>query len=270
MGKNLALRITVAIFGIPALIYICIKGDYFLLILGILLAVIGGLELGLMLRQRGYRANLALAIILPVLFVIAAFYEYPLLNLVVASFLLHTILNVIDYTRSGKTDLAQFLSEMFGRLLPVFYLGLLSSYIIYLGKIPEWGGYLLVFVFLIVWATDTAAYFGGLALGKHKLSLMLSPNKTWEGFYFGFAGALIAGIFSKLIFLDIGWPEIIVLSLAACLLGQIGDLFESGLKRHCLVKDSSSILPGHGGILDRFDSFLFAVPVVYLIFSYWK
>ena len=70
--------------------------------------------------------------------------------------------------------------------------------------------------------------------------------------------------------LDLGWLKILTMSLAACFLGQIGDLFESAIKRHCRVKDSSTIVPGHGGVLDRFDSFLFAVPAVYYIALYWK
>jgi phosphatidate cytidylyltransferase len=146
---------------------------------------------------------------------------------------------------------------------------LLSSYIIRLDQDSVIGGRLLILIFMIVWAADTAAYFGGKAIGKHKLSETISPKKTWEGFYFGFLGALFAAVVAKLVFLDLSWPKIIVISLLACLFGQIGDLFESAIKRHCGVKDSSSILPGHGGILDRFDSFLFAVPVAYLILYIW-
>ncbi len=124
--------------------------------------------------------------------------------------------------------------------------------------------------FLRVCAVDTAAYFGGKALGKKKLAPAISPNKTWAGFYFGFLGALIAVVVSRLIFLDIEWSKLIVMAGLACLFGQIGDLFESALKRYFGVKDSSAILPGHGGILDRFDSLLFAAPVVYLIVIFWR
>jgi phosphatidate cytidylyltransferase len=132
------------------------------------------------------------------------------------------------------------------------------------------GGLLLILVFMVVWATDTFAYFGGKMIGRRKLSVSLSPNKTWEGFFFGFIGAALAAIVAKIWFLDISWIEIFVVSIAACFWGQIGDLFESAIKRHCRVKDSSAILPGHGGVLDRFDSFLFAVPAAYYIVIYWR
>ena len=269
MGKNLILRIVVAIFGIPALIYICVKGGFFLLGFTILLAVVGGAEISMMLSAKGYRSSLFLSVLLPLVFVVCAFYGYEVLDLLTITIFIHTIIIVIDYSRAKDLKLTEFPADFLGRLLPVFYVGLLSSYIIRLSKDFTIGGYLLILVFMVVWASDTAAYFGGKLMGKHKLSETVSPKKTWEGFYFGFLGALIAAVVAKLVFLNLDWIKVIVLALAACLFGQIGDLFESAIKRHCGVKDSSAILPGHGGILDRFDSFLFAVPIVYLILLVW-
>ena len=139
---------------------------------------------------------------------------------------------ITDYSRSADLDLARFSSELCGRFLPVFYLGLLTSFVIKLGLLPEIGGKLLIFTFMIVWATDSAAYFGGKTFGKHKLSPVISPNKTRAGFYFGFMGAILAAIVAKSLFLDIRWIKIIVMAIGACFLGQIGDLFESAIKRH--------------------------------------
>jgi phosphatidate cytidylyltransferase len=270
LGKNLALRFSVAIIGIPALIYICILGGYFLLALTILLAAIGGAEINFMLRARGYKASLFFSVLLPVLFVVGVFHNFPVIHLLTLTVFIHLIMIAVEYSRNEGGDLSQFLGDFFGRLLPVFYVALLASYIIWLDESTDKGGLFIILVFLIVWATDTAAYFGGLTTGRHKLSPTISPKKTLEGFLFGFIGALIAGVFSELVFLDLGWPRIIVISLAACLMGQLGDLFESAIKRHCGVKDSSSILPGHGGLLDRFDSFLFAIPAVYFIVMIWR
>ncbi|MCP4580048.1 MAG: phosphatidate cytidylyltransferase [candidate division Zixibacteria bacterium] len=270
MTKNLVLRLIVAVFGIPALIAICLSGGYYLLGFCILLAGLGGLELGLMLKKRGYRASLFFSILLPVAFVFAAFYNYPIIYVLFYSFFLTTLLIIIDYSRAGDPDLSPFLGDMFGRFLPAVYLGLLASTIINLGSLPDIGGLILLLVFMVVWATDSAAYLGGKTIGKHKLSTSLSPNKTWEGFCSGFLGAALAAVVAKLWFLDISWPKILVISLTACFWGQLGDLFESAIKRHCRVKDSSEIIPGHGGVLDRFDSFLFAVPTVYIIAIYWR
>jgi len=269
LSKNLALRLAVAAVGIPALIIICYLGGYFLLAFTVLLAGLGGLELARMFLQRGYRTNLFFSVLLPIAFVVAAFYAYPIVNILVLSFFLLVIFTVIDYSLVSNLDLEHFFGELCARFLPVFYLGLLASFIIKLGLMPDVGGWLLVYAFLIVWAADTAAYCGGIAIGKHKLSPVISPQKTWEGFYFGFLGAILAASVAKILFLDIGWFKIIIMAVVACFLGQIGDLFESAIKRHCRVKDSSELLPGHGGVLDRFDSFLFAAPTVYFIAIYW-
>lgn len=269
MSKNLALRIIVAVFGIPSLIYICYRGNYFLLGFAILLTGSGGAEIAMMLRTKGYRANMFISILLPIIFVIAAYFNYPIIDLVVFSLFLISLIIIVDYSKNKNLDLEMYPGDIFGRLLPAFYIGLLSSYIISVGRISEFGGKLLIFAFLVTWLTDTGAYFGGKNLGRHKLSVLISPNKTWEGFYFGLVAAVIAAVFAKLVFLPISWPEILVMALLASFFGQIGDLFESAIKRHCDTKDSSSILPGHGGILDRFDSFLFAVPVIYYVEKFW-
>jgi len=260
----------VAAFGIPALIFICIKSGYFLLGFTVALAGLGGAELAMMFRARGYRVNFVFSVLMPILIVVFTYYKIPVIHLMTLAIFIQTGLMIIYYSHAGNLDLPLFVGELLGRLLPVIYVGLLLSYVILIGASSEIGGRIIVLIFMIVWATDTFAYAGGRILGKHKLSPFLSPNKTWEGFYAGFIGALIAGALAKLIFLDLAWPKMIVISLLACLLGQSGDLFESALKRHCRIKDSSSILPGHGGILDRFDSFLFAIPIVYLILIIWR
>ena len=120
-------------------------------------------------------------------------------------------------------------------------------------------------IIALVWINDTFAYLAGSLLGKHKMTPVLSPGKTWEGFAGGLLVSLLAAWFiwhlSQLSSLWI-WFAI---SLLASLLGLAGDLFESGLKRTVKVKDTGSLLPGHGGILDRFDSLLFVAPVILLL-----
>ncbi|KRM89635.1 phosphatidate cytidylyltransferase [Liquorilactobacillus vini] len=125
----------------------------------------------------------------------------------------------------------------------------------------------LFFLLLIVWSTDTGAYLFGRKFGKHKLAPHISPNKTWEGSIGGTLLALVVGIIFNFI-----WPQITNWALAAgmilllSIVGQLGDLVESALKRFYGVKDSGRILPGHGGILDRFDSLLFVLPVAHFMF----
>ena len=118
----------------------------------------------------------------------------------------------------------------------------------------------------IIWVGDTAAYYGGRALGRHLLAPKVSPKKTVEGAVAGLLGSVIAGTVGGTLFLRESLPSLIWVSLVTAIAGQIGDLAESVLKRSAGVKDSSSIMPGHGGILDRLDSLFFAAPIFYWFF----
>jgi phosphatidate cytidylyltransferase len=127
------------------------------------------------------------------------------------------------------------------------------------------GPTLLLFAMVIVWVSDTAAYFAGRAIGKRPFAPKLSPNKTWEGAVAGFLASLAVA------FVFMPWvnvPLIHLLSMAALgnIAGQVGDLLESGYKRSAGIKDSGTLLPGHGGVLDRIDALILAIPVVWY---YW-
>jgi phosphatidate cytidylyltransferase len=119
---------------------------------------------------------------------------------------------------------------------------------------------------VIIWIGDTAAYYGGRALGRHALAPVISPKKTVEGAVAGLLGSVAAGVIFGVWRLGADPARLAAVSLLAAAVGQIGDLAESAIKRSVGVKDSSSILPGHGGMLDRFDSVLFAAPVFYWLF----
>lgn len=153
----------------------------------------------------------------------------------------------------------------------VLYVGFLASHAVALREGPGGGGldYSLGFtavmmVFASTWCCDTAAYLVGGAFGSHKLVPSVSPNKSWEGAVAGLLGA-VAGlaIVKEALHWPAGWPEVLGLGLGLGCLAQLGDLVESNLKRQAAVKDSSGIIPGHGGVLDRFDGFLFAAPALY-------
>lgn len=121
---------------------------------------------------------------------------------------------------------------------------------------------LLCYVFVVVWLTDTGAYMIGREIGKHKLWPVISPNKTWEGSIGGTVCAVICAA-TYVYFVKVGFPlwQMVIFAFVLSIVGQIGDLVESAYKRFYGVKDSGKILPGHGGILDRFDSMLFVLPV---------
>ena len=127
------------------------------------------------------------------------------------------------------------------------------------------GPKLLMFVLVITWVGDTAAYFVGRAIGKHKLASVLSPKKTWEGTIASIFGALlVAVVFAR--WLVVPLPHLLAMGVVGNVAGQAGDLLESAYKRSAGVKDSGSLLPGHGGVLDRMDALILAIPVVWY---YW-
>lgn len=130
--------------------------------------------------------------------------------------------------------------------------------------IDRWGAYTVIAVFASIWLCDSAAYFTGRAVGRHKLFERVSPNKTWEGALAGFAAAVVAFLVARWLLLPyLTFTQALVCGVIVGVFGQIGDLAESLLKRDAGVKDSSSLIPGHGGLLDRFDSLLFVSPLFY-------
>ena len=131
-------------------------------------------------------------------------------------------------------------------------------------------GMIWIFLLLaVIFAGDTSAYYVGSYLGRHKLSPAVSPGKTIEGSIGGLAANLVVGAIGKYFFLpEIPWGLCLLFFIAVGVAGQVGDLFESELKRSSGIKDSGGILPGHGGILDRIDALLFASPVAYIFVRY--
>ena len=145
------------------------------------------------------------------------------------------------------------------------YIGLLGAHLVLLRHLPEGSSWLII-VTAITACSDSGAYFAGRAIGKHKLSPHISPNKTIEGAVGGVCAGLLGAIFFALLLLPvINWPFLIFAAILVACVGIAGDLTESIIKRGTGTKDSGTILAGHGGILDRVDSLLFAAPVLYYL-----
>ncbi|WP_028983016.1 phosphatidate cytidylyltransferase [Sporolactobacillus terrae] len=149
--------------------------------------------------------------------------------------------------------------------LSVFYIGI-PFYLLVRLRLDSL--LLVLLVQVLIWTTDSGAYFVGRKFGKRKLAPVISPNKTREGSI----GAVIIAVLIALLFkwiagpaLALTWPTLIGISLVISVFGQIGDLVESAIKRYYNIKDSGTILPGHGGMLDRFDSLIFVLPLLYVL-----
>ncbi len=132
-------------------------------------------------------------------------------------------------------------------------------------------GLFIAAVLATIWICDSAAYFAGTAMGKHKMSKFVSPNKTWEGAIAGFIFAVAAAAAARYLILP-ALPLRVAIGMGIIVgtFGQAGDLVESLFKRDAGAKDSSAIIPGHGGVLDRFDSLIFAAPLIYLMLKYFR
>jgi len=151
-------------------------------------------------------------------------------------------------------------------VLGVLYIALLGTHLVLIrtGFTPDLSRHLLSFFFLVLMGSDAGAYYIGRAFGKHKLAPKISPGKTWEGAIGGVAAALAMATLAHFWFfreLPLKWT--LPLAFTMSIVGILGDLVESALKRSASAKDAANILPGHGGLLDRLDSLLFNAPLLY-------
>ncbi|MFZ5591044.1 MAG: phosphatidate cytidylyltransferase [Bacillota bacterium] len=257
----LAHRVLSALVGIPLVLWAVWQGGLFLLLLlGLLMLLAAGEFVAL---SRGWGATLSLFLIWPALVVLllAVYYGGKQLLLLVYILLPLFLLAVFVfvYPRFQPADIAL-------HLLAVYYCGL-PVFAWLIRQLPG-GLYWLLLLFLAVWVVDTAAYFAGRSLGRRKMAPNLSPGKTWTGFIGGLAGsAALAMVFGHYVN---SLPAVGVWSVALLtgLLAPLGDLVESGLKRTAGQKDAGGLIPGHGGVLDRFDSLLYTAPLVYLLVAH--
>ncbi len=148
-------------------------------------------------------------------------------------------------------------------MLGLVYIDLLGIYLVALYALPETWKYILLLL-VTVWACDTGAYFAGRFLGKRKLYEKVSPKKTWAGAVGGTLASIAAAVaFRSATGMDFPLVHLLIVAFLMAAIGQMGDLCESLLKRSFGIKDSGQIIPGHGGVLDRFDAVLFAAPILY-------
>ena len=271
MASELTRRLTVAAVGIPLCVAVAWAGGWvFAAGLGVL-AWLAVREMDAMLGERSDPVVFRAACFLAGLFPLAAFVGgvQAVGWLTVGSLLL--LLGIATLRIPPRDKPFQTAALAF---TAVFYVGGLLSFGV---PLREWlpgrlEGTLLFFLPIVVtWAVDTAAYTGGRAFGRRKMAPEISPNKTVEGGLSGLAAGPIVSLAYGLIALpelagDLGILRLVVLGLLLAVAAVLGDLAESSLKRECGVKDSSSLLPGHGGLLDRMDSLLWTIPVACFFF----
>lgn len=252
----MATRIWTAVLTIPIFLTVIYSGGIYLKIALAVLTLIGLYEFSRLYQQQAFWDYLAPA---------GLSLLYLAYNGLYSSFLwVWFVLQLIYLLIRATFTTHRPLSQMW-HMVAVFYIVGLFSFL-WLVNV-EYGFLWTLFGIAITWATDTGAYFTGLSLGRSKMAPKISPHKTWEG---AIGGALAAALAASGFARYLEPPLIALLLLGVCLsiAGQMGDLVESAIKRERAVKDSGKILPGHGGILDRFDSLLFVLPLLYLFLKY--
>ena len=253
-----------AIVGLPLLFFLIGPGPRWLLHSFLLLLAIAGLtEFYRMSPSRiPHLVRVLSYLVTASLFVAFYFRQITLVPFIVVMW---AFLPMIFYLFTHPNPQQQWTEEIGKLVLGPVYVGLPLALLVCIDFYPKGDGKMWIFFLLVViFASDTGAYYAGRYLGKHKLYEAISPNKTWEGAIGGLLLSLvISNLYLRIFPFHILNLEMIIVVLVLAIMGQIGDLAESMLKRNQGVKDSGSILPGHGGILDRIDGLLFAIPVLY-------
>ena len=270
--KNLLIRITVAVIGIPLLIFVALQGQLLFLGFVALLIILGFLEYSKLGKAQNLSVPALLLVLWGILIALGVYFkgEFALILLLLSGFLILAYWEIKKENLTSE-NLPSALKNLCFSFWGLFYIGALFSFLILIRELPklanfdyQTGGKWIVFLYISIWSCDTLAYFIGRLIGEHKLSSVISPRKTVEGALAGVLGALIAAWICQATFMNqFALRQLIPIALIVGIIGQIGDLVESLLKRVAGVKDSSAIIPGHGGVLDRFDSIIFTAPWVY-------
>ena len=262
-------RLLTAAVLIPILLALILSPrlELFFMLFCAVLSSVGIHEFYVMAGRKGMKPEHVFGVVMGGLVVVSAYWG----NLDITSmvFFLGTALMAWVHILRGAWSISGLIASVFG----VFYVGWLPAHLVLLHQRPGIGAGLVMLLCVAVIVSDSGAYFTGKMIGKHKLAARVSPNKTWEGAVGGVVAAMLFGAALYWLRIRLGWEIYPKWSLLAyvgaamvlAVVEQIGDLVESMIKRDAGVKDSGGLFPGHGGVLDRCDGFLFAAPVLYYL-----
>jgi len=259
--NNFATRMLINVIGIPALLLLIRLGGIPFLIFLTVMTFIAQVELYLLMRKKGVDPLILPAVLAGILWMFASHYRPDLLFFLLIGLVTLLFLAGLFRKIQGATiDLA-------GTLLGFIYLPVLVSTVILMRSIEGDGRPLVMLLFVTIWICDSLAFVFGKWMGRRKIAPLISPHKT----YAGCIGGVFGAVATVLIFYYLNWTpdfmnlvQLLIFALLAGVFGQAGDFVESVFKRDAEVKDSSNLLLGHGGMLDRFDSFFIGAPVIYL------
>lgn len=270
MLKRTLTALGLAVVGLPAIIF---GGVFYYLLMAIVLAG-GAWEYVRLYRAVRYEPHEIVTVAGVVVIATARFFfEEVAIPSFVFLVLLAMTVHVISYERGRDQAGLDFAVTVTG----IVYLGWLGSYLLDLRQLPQ-GGWWLMLILPIVWGGDTGAYSIGSAYGKHKMTPRLSPKKSWEGYFAGLLTSMLVGAFLAYAFSSLGprplggllsIPQGAFLGLVIGGLAPLGDLGESMLKRQGGLKDSSNLIPGHGGLFDRIDSWIWGAALGFFFIQFF-
>ncbi len=269
--KSLGLRVLVAVFGAPLIIFLLLHGGLPFVFLILIINLVAQHEFYKLHELKGVlpiKILGALGTVVVTFFIY--FYGVEKLWLIIFGFFYLILL--VELFRNNESATLNISSTIFG----LFYPTIFFSFLILIRELPDElgidysaGGRWLVLMIITIWICDTAAYFIGKAIGRRKLFSRVSPNKTVEGAIAGVGFSFLTVYIFHLTYIKtLTLMECLGVGLIVAIFAQVGDLIESLFKRDVGVKDSSNLLPGHGGMLDRFDAPLFVAPLIYVYLKF--
>tara|TARA_B100000959_G_scaffold133478_1_gene139965 strand:- start:148 stop:972 length:825 start_codon:yes stop_codon:yes gene_type:complete len=261
--SNLKNRVLTGMVGGSLLLFSTLN-EWSYLIVFVIIIFLSSREYYKILSKNGFNPNYNLGIFLSVIIFISSFLYASRDSLIGIHFVLIPILPLVClsalYSSNNKETISNVSITFFGILYISLSISLLN-FIVFTDS--EYNSVFLIATLLFLWTSESAAYLGGTLFGRKKLFESVSPMKTWEGVFFGLLANIILAYYIWKYLLIKTFLFWLGLSLVVLISGVFGDLFESLLKRNFNMKDSGNKLPGHGGFLDRFDSFFFVIPYVY-------
>lgn len=269
--SNTTVRVLVSVIAIPLLLLIAYLGSWYFTLLVLAICLLSFYELAKISKSKQATVNLLWGMIGIALVLLNKYNKFVEDQFIIISFWFLILILIELYRNKGSALLNIGLTSLGFLFFSISGFSIIGIREIFYSDGSEYlNGALLVFSILgAIWICDSAAFFGGTKFGKHKLFPRVSPNKSWEGGIVGFLASVIIMILFKIFFLEfLPLQSAIIIGLIIGTIGQIGDLVESLFKRDAGVKDSSNLIPGHGGVFDRFDSLFFAAPFIYFYLIY--
>jgi len=258
---NFLQRTITTIIGVSlAFLTIFWEGFPFFIIIAII-ALLGLRELYSITHKQGYKPSYIFGTILTLYFIFMSINDVNSLKGFTENIIITFFIIIFFIVQLFKKDYSKVLNEISITIFGSIYLGYMLSFLLKIKDLPN-GNYYLISLLIITWSNDIGAYLVGTKFGKNRIYPKISPKKTIEGSIAGVIFSII-GTFSLKNWLGLPFKELIFLGLIVSIIAQLGDLFESVLKRGSGVKDSGTLISGQGGILDCFDSLIFTAPVFY-------